>query len=346
MQKLGIGVLGVGEMGRRHAENLRRLVPEARLVAIADVAGGRAKEVADELEIEHSFSSLEQMIELKAVQCVLIATPDKFHAAAICAAAAAGKDILCEKPLALNLADAHSALAAVERAGVRLQVGFMRRYDPAYAAARQKIDAGEIGQPLIFKSVGRDKLESPIAAYQSDVNGMLFYTNTIHDFDMARWIMKDEVIAVHAYTTVTSRPEIAKFGDVVAGVVNLQYAHGAIGNIESLAQALYGYDVRTEIIGSKGSLFVGSLHQTPVTLLTSAGSNEVLADHFLTRFADAYLAEVRDFTQTILADRPPRVAGEEGLKALEIAVAAENSYLQSKPCKISELTVARGAPVV
>src|SRR5271168_2279492 len=142
MQKLGIGVLGVGEMGRRHAENLRRLVPEAHLVAIADVAGARAKQVAEELELDHSFASLEDMLELKEIQSVLIATPDKFHAAAIRTAAAAGKDILCEKPLALSLADAHAAVAAVERAKVRLQVGFMRHYDPAYVSAFKRIEAG------------------------------------------------------------------------------------------------------------------------------------------------------------------------------------------------------------
>jgi inositol 2-dehydrogenase len=341
MPKLGVGVLGVGEMGRRHAENLRRLVPEARLVAVSDVAGARARQVADELEIEHSFTSLEDMLGHKDVDCVLVATPDKFHAQAIRTAANAGKDILCEKPLATNLRDARDALDDVARAGVRLQIGFMRRYDPAYSAAFKKIEAGEIGKPLIFKSVGRDKDEPPIAAYQSNLNGMVFYNNTIHDFDLARWVMKDEVTEVHAYTTVATRPEIAKYGDVVASVVNLKFAHGAIGNVESYVQALYGYDVRTEIVGSKGSIFVGSLQQTPVTFLTAHGSNEILADHFLTRFADAYLAEVRDFVRTILADKAPRVTGEDGLKALEIAVAAENSHLHSKPCSIAQGAVAR-----
>ena len=335
MAKLGIGVLGVGEMGKRHAENLRRLVPEARLVGVADVAANRARQVADELEVEHSFGSLEEMLGHKEIQSVLIATPDKFHAQAVRVAAAAGKDILCEKPLATNIADAQAALKEVERAGVRLQVGFMRRYDPAYAAAMKRIEAGEIGKPLIFKSVGRDKDEPPIAAYQSNVNGMVFYNNTIHDFDLARWLMKDEVTEVQAYTTVAIRPEIAKYGDVVAGVVNLKFAQGAIGNVESYVQAVYAYDVRTEIVGSKGSLFVGGLHQTPVTFLTTHGSSQILADHFLTRFADAYLAEVRDFVQTILADKAPRVTGEDGLRALEIAVAAENSHLQGKPMGVA-----------
>src|SRR5580704_9671079 len=141
MPKLGVGVLGVGEMGKRHAENLRRLVPEARLVAVADAAAERARQVAAELEIEHSYGSLEAMLECKELDAVLIATPDKFHAQAIIAAARAGKDILCEKPLALNLADGHAALDAVAKAGVRLQIGFMRRYDPAYAAAMHRVEA-------------------------------------------------------------------------------------------------------------------------------------------------------------------------------------------------------------
>src|SRR5215470_5912654 len=135
MKKLGIGVLGVGEMGKRHAENLRRLVPQARLVAIADVAGERARQVAAELEIETSYNSLAAMLEDKEIQSVLIATPDKFHASAIVASAKAGKDILCEKPLAISMADAHAALDAVAKARVRLQIGFMRRYDPAYSSA-------------------------------------------------------------------------------------------------------------------------------------------------------------------------------------------------------------------
>ena len=335
MRKLGVGVVGVGEMGRRHAENLRRLVPQAQLVAVADVAAERARQVATELEIENSYGSLEAMLECKGLDAVVIATPDKFHADAVKAIAAAGKDMLCEKPLALTLADAHELLEAVSQAGVRMQVGFMRRYDPAYAAAMKRIDAGEIGIPVIFKSIGRDKDGPPLSAYQSNVNGMLFYTNTIHDFDLARWMMQDEVSEVHAYTTVSIRPEVAEFADVVAAVVNLKFDKGAIGNIESYAQAVYGYDVRTEIIGSKGSILVGSLYKTPATLLAAQGSTQPIADYFLSTFADAYLAEIRDFVDTMLEDRPPRVGGEDGLKALAIAVAAENSHLQAQPAKVA-----------
>ncbi len=334
MTKLGVGVIGVGEMGRRHAENLRRQVPEARLIAIADVSAQRVKQVAEELEVDHAYRNMEEMLQRKDIDAVLIATPDNFHAAGIKAAAAAGKDILCEKPLAIKLEDAHAALREVARAKVRLQVGFMRRYDPAYARAMKRIDAGEIGTPVVFKSIGRDKDEPPMAAYESGVNGMLFYSNTIHDFDLARWMMQDEVTEAQAYTTTMTRPEVAKYGDIVAGVVNLKFAKGAIGNVDSNVQALYGYDVRTEIVGSKGSVFVGSLQGTPAAFLTSAGRNEVLADHFLSRFADAYLAEAREFVHTMLAGKAPRITGEDGLRALEIAVAAENSHLRGQPCKV------------
>ena len=238
MRKLGIGVLGVGEMGKRHAENLRRLVPHAQLVAVADVDGARAKKVATELEIEHSYASLEAMLEEQDIRAILIATPDNFHAAAVKTAAQAGKDILCEKPLGVDLKSAQDALQAVARAGVRLQVGFMRRYDPAYLAASKRIEAGEIGDLVVFKSIGRDKDMPPLALTSPGSTECCFYNSTIHDFDLARWLSHDEVAEVHSFGTVAIRPEIAEFGDVVAEQVNLRFRRGAIGNIESYAQCL------------------------------------------------------------------------------------------------------------
>jgi predicted dehydrogenase len=335
VRKLGVGVLGVGEMGRRHAENLRHLVPNAFLAAIADVNLERASQTADELEIEHAFGSLEAMLERKDINAVVIATPDKFHAAAIEATAAAGKDMLCEKPLALSLFDAQKALDAVAKAGVQVQVGFMRRYDAGYCAAMQHIEAGEIGIPIMFKSVGRDKDAPPLSAYQPLINGMLFYTNSVHDFDLARWMIHDEVSEVHAYTTVAIRPEVAQFGDVVASVANLKFSQGAIGNVESHAQALYGYDVRTEIVGSRGAIFVGSMNRTPIAFMTANGSSQPLAGHFLSTFADAYLSEIRDFADRIISDKSVRVTGDDGLRALAIAVAAEKSHLESRSVKVS-----------
>jgi predicted dehydrogenase len=332
--KLGVGVVGVGEMGRRHAENFARRVPEARLVAIADAAPGRAKEVGDSLGVNHVFASVEELVAFKDLQAVVIATPDKFHAPAVEKAAAAGKAILCEKPFALNLGDAGRALEAVGKAGIPLQVGFMRHYDPAYVAAVRRIEAGEIGEPVIFKSVGRDRDQAPLAALQSGVNGMLLYTNTIHDFDLARWMMGDEVVEVHAYSTVAIRPEVAQYGDIVAGTVNLKYSRGAIGNIESYAQAVYAYDVRTEVLGSKGAVFIGTVNKTPAVFLSNQGGRQGLEEHFLTRFADAYVLEAQDFVHNVLHDQPLKVTGENGIKSLQIAVAAERAHKSGQPCRV------------
>lgn len=331
MKRLGLGVVGVGDMGKRHAENLRRLIPQANLIAVADPDTQRVRRVAEELEVEHAFNSLEALLERKDIQAVVIASPDKFHAGAVQLVAAAGRDMLCEKPLALTLEDADAALAAVDKFHVRLQVGHMRRYDPAYADAKKRIEAGEIGVPIIFKAIGRDRNTPPLSHYQAALNGMLFLNSSIHEFDLARWLMTDEVCAVHSYTTVLTRPEVAQFGDIVAGVVNLRFERGAIGGVESFVQSQYGYDVRTEIVGSKGTLMVGRLRRTEELILTGEGTRHDVVDHFLVRFADAYVLELRDFVETILADGAPRVTGQDGRRAVAIAAAAQRSYRESRP---------------
>ncbi len=337
MGKLGVAVVGVGAMGRRHAENLRRTIPQAKLLALADPDRDRARRVAAELEIKDCTDSIEPLLARKDIQAIVIASPAKFHAPAIQAAAAAGKDILCEKPLGLTLAEADAALAAVAKAGVRLQVGHMRRYDPGYAAAMKRIEAGEIGEPLIFKSIGRDREPPPLSYFQAGLNGTLFLDSSIHDFDLARWLMRDEVAEVQTFAGTLLLPELKQFGDVDSSVVNLRFSRGAIGNVESFRQARYGYDIRTEIVGSKGTLTVGYLRQTPQLVLTEAGASHDVVDHYLVRFADAYQNQLQDFVETILADRPPRVTGHDGRQALAVALAAERSYRESRPVSLKEL---------
>ena len=333
--KLGVGVVGVGEMGRRHAYNLRTLIPDARLIAVADPAENRAREVAADLEVDRWFNSLEAMLECEEIQAIVISSPDKYHAKAIEASARAGRAILCEKPIATAVSEAEAALKAVADAAVPLQIGFMRRYDPAYQAAYARIESGEIGEPVIFKSVGRDKDAPPLSAYRSGSNGMVFYNSTIHDFDLARWMMLDEIDQVQAYSTVNIRPEIAQYGDVVASVINLKFDHGAIGNVESYVQAEYGYDVRTEVVGSKGAVFVGSIQKAPAMIATAQGGTRALEDHYLSRFADAYIAELTDFVSNVLHERPIRVPGEIGFRALQIAAASERSHLSGRSEKVT-----------
>jgi len=334
MSELKVGVIGVGDMGRRHAENLRRAVPRARLVAVADLNRERAGAVAAELEIDAWYDSAEALVAHSSLDAVVISSPPKYHLEAIRAAAAAGKHVFCEKPLALTLAEADAALEAVERARVLLQVGHMRRYDPPYVEARKRIEAGEIGRVVVFKSIGRDQESSPAGACQVDANGTLFHDSTSHDFDLARWLTGDEVVEVHAFGAALAIPALRPLGAFDAGVVNLEFASGAIGNIESFMDAKYGYDIRTEVVGTKGTLFVGHMRQTPLVLMTRAGSSHDLIAHWLVRFAEAYLLEMRDFVQNVLEGRPARVTGDDGRRSLAVAVAAVQSFRERRPVRV------------
>lgn len=326
MSQLGVGVIGVGTLGKRHAENVRFVIPEARLVAVADADAQRAAQVAAELGIEHSYDNVEALVARKDVQAVVIASPSKFHASATEAAAAAGKHVFCEKPPALTLEEAEAAMKAVARAGVMLQIGFMRRYDPAYARAKKRIEAGEIGDPIIFKSLGRDRQPPPLSFFKSGINGTLFSDSAIHDFDLARWLMRDEVAEVHAFAGTTACPELAQLGDIDSCVVNLRFARGGIGNVEAFRQSRYGYDIRTEIQGTKGAMQIGYLRQTAELVLTGSGAAYDVVDHWLVRFAEAYLNELREFVRTVLAGGSLKVTGEDGRRALQVALAAERSY--------------------
>lgn len=336
MSKLGVAVVGVGTLGKRHAENLRRNIADAQLVAVADSDGRRAAQVAQELEIEHSYGNLADLMKQKDVDAVVVASPSGFHAEAIETAAGAGKHIFSEKPLALTLEQADTALAAVQEAGVQLQIGFMRRYDPGYANAMKRIAAGEIGEPVIFKSVGRDQQPPPPSYFQGGCNGTIFSDSAIHDFDLAYWMMGDEILAVHAFAGLAACPELAQFGDVDSALVNLRFGRGGIGNVEAFRKSIYGYDIRTEVLGTKGALQVGYLHQTHMRILTSEGISHDVVDHWLVRFADAYLDELRDFVACVQTDTPVRVTGQDGRRALAVAVAADESYRQGRPLVFSE----------
>ena len=336
MEQLGLAVVGVGTLGKRHAENLRRKVPEARLIAVADADGGHAARVAAELEIPHYYDNLGGILERKDIQAIVIASPSKFHGEGIEAGAAHGKHIFSEKPLALSMEDADRTLAVVAKAGVQLQIGFMRRYDPAYAAAQQQIEAGEIGDPVIFKSVGRDQQPPPPAFFQGGVNGTIFSDAAIHDFDLARWMMKDEVVGIHSYAGVLACPELAPFGDVDATLVNLRFSRGGIGNIEAFRKATYGYDIRTEVLGTKGAVHVGYLRHTAFRVLTRDGIRHDVVNHWLVRFADAYMEEMRDFVRNVIDGKPVRVTGQDGRRALLAALAAEQSFRESRPVEVTQ----------
>jgi scyllo-inositol 2-dehydrogenase (NAD+) len=335
MSQLGVAVVGVGTLGRRHAENIRYAIPEARLIATVDRDKNRASQVASELGAEQGVERLEEVVTREDIQAVVIASPSKFHSEAIQLAAQHGKHAFCEKPLALTLEEADTTLKAITRAGVLLQIGFMRRFDPAYADAKKRIDAGQIGDPIMFKSLGRDRQPPPDSFYQGGINGTLFSDSAIHDFDLARWMMSDEVTEVHTYAGLLASPELAPFNEIDVCLVNLQFSRGGIGNVEAFRKSHYGYDIRTEVTGTKGTIQIGYLNQTANLTLTNSGPSYDIVDHWLIRFADAYVLELRDFVRKVLSGGEASVTGEDGKRALIVALAAEKSYRECRPVPIA-----------
>ena len=343
MAKLGVGVVGVGTMGRQHAFNIRHLIPEAQLIAVADADLKRAQQVASDLEIDHAYSSIEALVERRDIQAVVVVTPAKFHGAAMRVCAQAGKDIFCEKPFTLTVPEADEMLDLTAKAGVRVQVGHVRRYDPPNVKAKKRIEAGEIGDPVIFKSLARDPSPPPVSYMASGVNGMFFQDSTIHEFDLGRWLMNDEIAEIHAYGAILVFPEAAQFNDIDTALLNMKFSRGTLGAVENYMQSGYGYDIRTEIVGSKGTIIMGYLQHTAEVVLTASGARTDVVDHFLARFREGYLDEMRDFVQTILADREPKVDAFDGRQAVAVAAAAERSYREERPVAVENRTRASRA---
>ncbi len=319
--RLRLGVIGVGAMGARHAENIARGVPEARLVAVFDAQTAAAVRVAAALDCQPT-ASLDELLGRDDVDAVVIVSPPRFHADHAVAALEAGKHVLLEKPMALALADADRVIDAAARSGVRLQVGFMRRYDPAYAAAKRRIVAGDIGVPRLFKGIDRDQ-DAPVGPFGSAGRADILTDSAIHDFDVARWLMADEVTAVRATIAVIGDRAVVPCPNLA--LVDLRFARGAVGNVETLHGAKYGYDIRAEVVGTEGTLLIGGHQRTALTFLGTAGSTHDLIGHWLDRFADAYRLEMADFVAATLAGRPPAVTGDDGRRALAIALAADTA---------------------
>ncbi len=257
--QIHVGVIGLGRMGRLYARTVASLVDGARLVAVADVDPTVRAQVATQFAVPHAFADAAYVLALDEVDAVIIATPTSSHRDLVIAAAHAGKAIFCEKPLALTLDGTREAIAAARRAGVPLQVGFMRRFDTAYRKAKALIDAGSIGRPVTFKAVGRDPFCPRAAFADPQHSGGLIIDMGIHDFDLARWLMGAEVERVSAEGTLMVCHDLAAVGDIDNAVVNLRFRSGALGNVEVSRNAFYGYDIRTEVLGSEGAVTIGNL---------------------------------------------------------------------------------------
>jgi len=333
-QPLPIGVLGLGRMGQVHARHLAGL-PEARLVAVASRRPVVAQEIATRYGAR-AYTNYGDLLADRELKALVIATHTHEHREHVEAAAAAGLAIFCEKPLALSLKDADAALDAVARAGVPLQTGLMRRFDPPYIQAKRRIEEGVIGRPLIFKAVSRDPQLPTGEDVESQLRGNLFIDLGVHDFDLSRWLMGQEVRQVQAIGGALVYHRLAEEEGVDNGLINIVFANGALGNVELSRNAAYGYDVRTEVLGTQGGLLIGSLQQTPLAVMSPAGVSHDVFPWFPERFKEAYLNEIRYFVECVRAERFPSPDGQDDRTALEIALAATESLRNGCPVELGD----------
>ncbi|MDE3090097.1 MAG: inositol 2-dehydrogenase [Chloroflexota bacterium] len=335
-RKVNVGIIGAGRIARVHTENLMYRIPEARVVAVADVIEEAAQKLAADFQIPAAHKDARAILADKQIDAVLICSSSDTHAQLIEDAAGAKKHIFCEKPIALDLAKIDHALQAVSQAGVKLQVGFNRRFDPSFKRVRELVASGEIGTPHLLRITSRDPAPPPIAYVK--VSGGIFLDMAIHDFDMARYQMGSEVEEVFAAGSVLVDPEIGTAGDIDTAVVTLRFASGALGVIDNSRKAVYGYDQRVEVFGSKGMAAAGN--RTPDTVMqsdaTSVRTSKPLY-FFLERYSEAFSAELREFVLSVVQDKMPPVTGVDGRIAVVIGYAALKSVKENRPVRVSEV---------
>jgi myo-inositol 2-dehydrogenase/D-chiro-inositol 1-dehydrogenase len=335
-KQVNVGIIGAGRIGKLHAELLAYRVPEANVVAIADIFLEAAEKCAADFRIPAALKDYRAIMENDEIEAVVIASSTDTHAQFITEAAAAGKHIFCEKPIDLDLKKIDRALEAVSQAGVKLQVGFNRRFDPSFKRARNMVAEGKIGTPHIVRITSRDPAPPPIEYIK--VSGGIFLDMMIHDFDMARYLIGGEVEDIYATGGVMIDPRIGEAGDIDTALVALRYASGAVGSIDNSRRAVFGYDQRVEVFGSEGSVVVAN-HTPDNAIYSNADGvhSSLPLFFFIERYTGAYLAEMQEFITCILEDRPPSVTGIDGRIPVVMGLAAWKSYRENRPVKLSEI---------
>jgi myo-inositol 2-dehydrogenase/D-chiro-inositol 1-dehydrogenase len=319
---LGVAVLGCGRIGRIHARNLARH-PRARLVALFDLASEVALQAASELGVKRA-ANVEEVWADRAVEAVLIATPTDTHVPLMAAAVKAGKAVFCEKPIDVELERARSCWREIASCKPRLMMGFNRRFDPSFRALRERLQRGEIGRLELAVITSRDPAAPPLAYIKS--SGGLLRDMTIHDFDMARYLAGD-ITQVQAFGAHLVDPKIAKLGDIDTCTVSLRAKSGALLQINNSRRCAYGYDQRIEAFGATGMLQAGNQRATSVEHWSAeyTAARDPVLNFFLERYLEAYRAELDAFIAAIAEDGPMTPDFSDGLEALRLAVAAEES---------------------
>jgi myo-inositol 2-dehydrogenase/D-chiro-inositol 1-dehydrogenase len=333
---LRFGVIGAGRIGKIHAENLAMRIPGVEVAAIADVDLKAAQDLAVRLHVPVAVDDYHVLFSDPSIDAVAICSSTDTHARLVVEAAQAGKHIFCEKPIDYELTKIDAALEAVEKAGVKLQIGFNRRFDPNFRKVRAMVAEGRIGEPHIIRITSRDPAPPPVSYVK--VSGGLFLDMTIHDFDMARYLSGSEVEEVYVAAGVMVDPEIGAAGDVDTAVITLRFANGAIGTIDNSRKAVYGYDQRVEVFGSLGMVQAHNNTTDNDVYYTAEGVQSAKPLYFfLERYMESFIAELREFVQSVRDDTTPPVVGIDGRIPVVIGMAAKKSYLENRPVKISEI---------
>ena len=335
-QKLNIGIIGAGRIGRVHAEALAFRLPESQIMAITDVNREAAQALAARCNIPKVAASSDEILADPQIEAVLICSSTNTHADLIAQAAKAGKHIFCEKPIAFSLDVIDHALAAVKTAGVQLQIGFNRRFDANFARVRHAVASGEIGTPSLMHIISRDPAPPPPAYVK--VSGGIFMDMTIHDFDMARFLIGDEVEEIYTAAGVMVDPEIGKAGDLDTALIVLRFRNGVIGTIDNSRKAVYGYDQRVEILGSEGKIATENCY--PNQAVVSDGKSvhtDLPLNFFMERYTESFAAELKSFVTAVREKRTTAVTGIDGRIPVAMALAARKSYDEHRPVRLSEV---------
>ncbi|MDJ0757678.1 MAG: inositol 2-dehydrogenase [Ardenticatenaceae bacterium] len=334
-QKLSIGLIGAGRIGKVHAQSIANQVADAEIVRVADALPDAAAAIGQQYNIPFS-DNYKDVLQDDAVKAILICSSTDTHAQMMIEAAAAGKHIFCEKPIDHDLSRIDAALSAVERAGVKLMIGFNRRFDLNFQKVKETISSGAIGEPHLLKITSRDPAPPPISYIK--VSGGLFMDMTIHDFDMARFLF-GEVEEVFATGGVLVDPAIGEAGDIDTAIITLKFANGAMGTIDNSRQAVYGYDQRVEAFGSEGMVEIkNNLPNTHAFYGADGVVSEKPLYFFLERYMDAYGREMAAFVDCVVHDKPSPVTGQDGRAPVVIAMAALKSLQENRPVKLIEIS--------
>ena len=336
-KKLGIGVVGLGRLGSAYAKYFTGRITGAALVAVSDVNETAAASSASQLGVSNVYSRYQDLIADKAVAAVVIVSPTSTHREIVNEAANHGKPIFCEKPLSINLDEALAMLEVVEDTSVFFQMGFMRRFDKGYVAAHNKIKEGAIGTPVVFKSSSRDPYRPSLEYLDPAHSGGLLVDCGIHDLDLARWYMGD-IASVYSIGGTLAYPEMKTIGDIDNAVTSLYFASGTLGVIDLSRNGVYGYDIRTEILGTEGTLKIGYLRETPILVMTKDGITHDTVPYFTERFEQAYISQLQNFVDNVLQHKPPAITCADGVAALQASAAATLSYKENRPVKMEEVS--------